>query len=330
MAAIAGAFAAVDLPRGAKVMAARDLYGTAIVWLEDTAAKNDWQLIYVDMCDRPFATSAIRDERPSLVYIEILSNPLVRVADLDAIGPASRDTGSVLVVDSTFTPPCLLRPIAHGATLVVHSATKYLGGHGDLVGGVLSGPASLIDRARARRSLDGTIVDPFTAWLILRGVKTLSLRVDKQCANAREIAAHLSIHHAAEKVHYPGNGHRDTPRERQVLDRLFPAGEYGAIVAFEIADGGEDEARIFLDALELWGRATTLGDLSSNALVPVMSSHRHLPPERRAYMGITDGLVRLSVGIEDVADLIADLDQALDAAGPSAPPIADTLRPDRT
>jgi methionine-gamma-lyase len=233
------------------------------------------------------------------------------------------------VVDSTFTPPSLLRPIEHGATLVAHSATKYLGGHGDLVGGVLSGPTSLIDLARARRSLDGTIVDPFTAWLILRGVKTLSLRVEKQCANAREIAMHLSLHHAAEKVHYPGLGHRDTPRERQILDRLFPNEQYGAIIAFEIADGGEEEARTFLDALKLWGRATTLGDLSSNALVPVMSSHRHLPPERRAYMGITDGLVRLSVGIENVGDLIADLDQALDAAGPSAPPIADTLRPDR-
>jgi cystathionine beta-lyase/cystathionine gamma-synthase len=322
MAAIAGAFAAVDLPRGAKILAARDLYGTTIVWLEDAAARNDWQIIYVDLCDRPFATGAIRDEMPSMVYMETLSNPLVRVVDLDAIGPASRDAGAVLVVDATFTPPTLLRPIEHAATLVVHSATKYLGGHGDLVGGVLSGPASLIDKARARRTLDGTIVDPFTAWLILRGLKTLPLRVERQCANAREIAAHLSLHYAVEKVHYPGLGFRDTPREKQILRRLFPSGDYGAIIAFEVTDGGEDDARALLDAFELWGNATTLGDLGSNALVPVMSSHRHLPPERRAYMGITDGLIRLSVGIEDVADLIADLDAALQACRPlgASPP----------
>jgi len=316
MSAIAGAVAAADLPRGAKILAARDLYGTTIVWLEDAAAKNDWQIIYVDFCDRPFATAAIRDEKPSMVYVETLSNPLVRVVDLDAIGPASRDAGAILVVDATFTPPSLLRPIEHGATLVAHSATKYLGGHGDLVGGVLSGPASLIEKARARRTLDGTIVDPFTAWLILRGLKTLPLRVDRQCANARDVAAHLSLHHAISKVHYPGHGPRDTPREKQILERLFPSGDYGAIVAFEVTNGGEDEARTVLDAFELWSRATTLGDLGSNALVPVMSSHRHLLPERRAYMGITDGLVRLSVGIENVADLIADLDVALQACRP--------------
>jgi cystathionine beta-lyase/cystathionine gamma-synthase len=316
MSAIAGAFAAADLPRGAKILAARDLYGTTIVWLEDAATKNDWQIIYVDLCDRPFATGAIRDEKPSMVYVETLSNPLVRVVDLDAIGPASRDAGAVLAVDATFTPPILLRPIEHAATLVVHSATKYLGGHGDLVGGVLSGPASLIDKARSRRTLDGTIVDPFTAWLILRGLKTLPLRIARQCANAREVAAHLSLHHAVEKVHYPGHGPRDTPRERQILDRHFPSGDFGAIVAFEVTDGTEDDARALLDAFELWGSVTTLGDLGSNAMVPVMSSHRHLPPERRAYMGITDGLVRLSVGIEDAADLIADLDQALDACQP--------------
>jgi cystathionine beta-lyase/cystathionine gamma-synthase len=322
MSAIAGAFAAVDPPRGAKIIANRDLYGTTIIWLEDAAARNDWQIIYVDLCDRPFATNTIRAEKPSMVYMETLSNPLVRVVDLGAIGPASRDAGAVLVVDATFTPPTLLRPIEHAATLVVHSATKYLGGHGDLVGGVLSGPASLIDKAHARRTLDGTIVDPFSAWLILRGLKTLPLRFKRQCANAREIAAHLSLHYAVERVHYPGLGHRDTPREKEVLQRLFPSGDYGAIVAFEVTDGGEDDARLLLDTFELWGTATTLGDLGSNALVPLMSSHRHLPPERRTYMGIADGLIRLSVGIEDIGDLIADLDAALGACRPlgASPP----------
>ena len=163
MSAIAGAFAALCLPRGVKVLAARDLYGTTITWLESAAAQGDWELIFIDFAERASTTSAIREEAPAVVYCETLSNPLVRLVDLDAVGVACRTADVPLVVDATFTPPCLLRPLAHSATLVVHSATKYLGGHGDLIAGVLSGSAEMIDVARARRKLDGTIVDAFTA-----------------------------------------------------------------------------------------------------------------------------------------------------------------------
>jgi cystathionine gamma-synthase/methionine-gamma-lyase len=314
MAAIAGAFAALELRSGAKILAARDLYGTTINWLETEAVRCGWEIVYVDFADRSFTSKAVRKEGPDAVYCETLSNPLVRLVDLDSLGPACRDARVPLIVDATFTPPPLLRPIEHNVTLVAHSATKYLSGHGDVIAGVVSGRADLIEKARARRTLDGTILDPFSAWLVLRGLRTLPLRIERQCANAARIANHLKIHHAVAQVHYPGVSRRDTPREKATLERLYPHGRHGAIVAFEITGADDKTARRFLDALQLWGTATTLGDVASQALVPAMTSHRHLPPERKSYLGIVPGLVRLSVGIENADDLIADLDQALEAA----------------
>ncbi len=311
MAAIAAAFGALELAAGAKIVCARDLYGATIYWLEGEAQRLGWEIVYVDFADRPFTAQALRKEGPSAVYCETLSNPLVRLADLDSLGPACRDAHVPLVVDATFTPPCCLRPIEHGTTLVVHSATKYLGGHGDVIAGVLSGSAELIDVARAQRSLNGTIVDPFTAWLVLRGLKTLPLRFERQCANAARIAAHLNTHHSVEQVHYPGVGRRASPREMATLERLYPHGNYSAMLSFEIVGATSDEPARFLDTLRLWGTAPTLGDLESLALIPAMTSHRKLSEERRSYMGIVPALVRLSVGIEDADDLITDLDQAL-------------------
>jgi len=273
-----------------------------------------------------------------------LSNPLVRVADVAAAGEACRDAGVPLIVDATFTPPSLIRTLDHGASLAVHSATKYLGGHGDAVAGVLSGSADLIGAARARRTLDGTIADPFTAWLVLRGIKTLSLRTERQCANAARIAEHLQSHSGVRAVHYPGVGERDNEDERSVLEKLYPHGCYGAMLAFELAgtfrserpqESGkshepeqsresakspepeeserkaERRVRRFVDSLRLWGKATTLGDLESLVLIPTMTSHRRLSAERREAMGIVTGMARLSVGIENVDDLIEDLDQGL-------------------
>ena len=311
MAAIAAAFRALELGDGAKIICARDLYGATIYWLEREAQRLGWEIVYVDFAAGPFTARAVRTEEPSAVYCETLSNPLVRLVDLDSLGSACGDAGVPLVVDATFTPPCCLRPIEHGATLVVHSATKYLGGHGDVIAGVLSGLGELIEVAKAQRSLDGTIVDPFTAWLVLRGLKTLPLRFQRQCANAARIAAHLNTHHSVDQVHYPGVGRRDAAPEIATLERLYPHGDYGAMLSFEIAGALHDEPARFLDALQLWGTATTLGDLESLALIPAMTSHRKLPEERRTNMGIVPELVRLSVGIEDADDLIADLDHAL-------------------
>ncbi len=314
MAAIVGAFEALELERGARIVAARDLYGSTITWLEGEAQRRDWEIVYIDASPEAFSAEVL--EGAAAMYCETLSNPLVRVLDLDAVGSACASAGVPLLVDATFTPPCLLRPLEHQATLVAHSATKYLGGHGDVIAGVLSGASDLIDRARARRTLEGTIADPFTAWLVLRGIKTLSLRVERQCANAARIAVHLQASDAVGVVHYPGLAPRDTAAERATLERLYPHGCYGAMLAFEIAAGADADlgARRFVDALRLWGKATTLGDLHSLALIPTMTSHRKLGEERRAELGIAPGLVRLSVGIENVDDLIADLDTALAAA----------------
>jgi cystathionine beta-lyase/cystathionine gamma-synthase len=312
MAAIAGAFEALELKRGAKIVAARDLYGSTITWLEGEAQRRGWEIVYTDAAPGTFSAEVL--DGAGAMYCETLSNPLVRVFDLGTVGSACAAAGVPLLVDATFTPPCLLRPLEHQATLVAHSATKYLGGHGDVIAGVLSGASDLIDRARARRTLDGTIADPFTAWLVLRGIKTLSLRVERQCANAARVAARLQASDAVGTVHYPGLAPRDTVEEQATLERLYPHGRYGAMLAFEIAAGGDAVARRFVDALRLWGRATTLGDLDSLALIPAMTSHRKLGEARRAELGIVPGLVRLSVGIENVDDLIADLDAAL-AAG---------------
>jgi cystathionine beta-lyase/cystathionine gamma-synthase len=300
------------LPRGAKVVASRDLYGATINWLEAEAERRGWQLVLIDV--RPEAFDAEVLDGAAVLYCETISNPLVRVADVEALGDACTVAGVPLIVDATFTPPVLLRCLERGATLVLHSATKYLGGHGDAVAGVVAGPADLIETARGFRNVAGTIADPFTAWLVLRGLKTLSLRLERQSANAVRIVEHLLAHPAIERVHYPGVTPRDTAAEKALLERLFPHGRYGAMLAFEIAGGNDATVRSFVDALQLWGTATTLGDLDSLVLIPAMTSHRKLGVERRAEYGITPALVRLSVGIECPGDLIADLDAALAAA----------------
>lgn len=311
MAAIAGALEALPLPRGAKVVASRDLYGATVNWFEGEAERRGWQLELVDVRPEAFDHGVL--EGAAVMFCETISNPLVRVADVDDLAAACAAAGVTLIVDATFTPPPLLYCLEHGATLVLHSATKYLGGHGDAVAGVVAGPATLLDVARAHRNTAGTIADPFTAWLMLRGIKTLALRVERQCANAARIVEHLLGHDAVERVHYPGVTPRDTPEEKALLARLLPHGRYGAMLAFEIAGGGDAEVRRFVDTLRLWGNATTLGDLDSLVLIPAMTSHRGLGEQRRAEYGITPGLVRLSVGIESADDLIADLDRAFAA-----------------
>ncbi|MGD8330505.1 MAG: PLP-dependent aspartate aminotransferase family protein [Acidobacteriota bacterium] len=313
MAAIASAFEALQPASGARIVASRDLYGSTITWLDAEAARRGWTVEYVEA--RPDIVTSELLAGAAALYCETLSNPLVRLVDLDRISAACAAAGVPLIVDATFTPPPLIRCLEHGVTLVLHSATKYLGGHGDVVAGMLSGPADLMATARAHRTLAGTIADPFSAWLLLRGIKTLSLRVERQCANAARIAAWLAERAGVSRVHYPGVSPRDGADERAALDRLFPHGRYGAMLAFEIAAAGDVQTRRFVDGLRLWGTATTLGDLDSLVLIPAMTSHRRLGEERRAALGITPGTVRLSVGVEHVDDLIADLDQALAAAG---------------
>lgn len=246
--------------------------------------------------------------RPQVILLESISNPLLRVADMPAVCAEARQAGARVLIDNTFATPVLLRPSAWGADFVVHSATKYLGGHGDLIGGVVLAREEYRQSLRVYSRIIGPILGPFEAWLTLRGLKTLPLRMERHCANARRVADWLAGHPRVERVYYPGRS--DHP-DSALAARLFPAGMFGGLVAFEIRGAGREEVFRFVNSLEICLKATSLGDVQTLVLYPVISSHRDLSPAIRQRLGIGDNLLRLSVGIEDVDDIIADLDQAL-------------------
>lgn len=276
------------VPSGAHLVASRDVYSVALDFLNEDVPRYGATVTLVDFTDLAAVEAALRPETTAL-YTEVFSNPTLQVADLDALGALARRCGIPLVVDNTFLSPALLRPLEHGATLVLHSATKYLSGHGHALGGVVSGPRATIAAIARRLSHLGGALSPFTAWLLLHGVKTLPLRMAAQCANAARLAQFLAAHPAVARVYYPGlpehPGH-DVAR-RLVGER------YGGMLAFELC-GGQAALAPFLDALELCTLAVSLGDCST-LIWPFEG---------------TD-LIRLSVGIEDVADLEADLARGL-------------------
>jgi cystathionine gamma-synthase/methionine-gamma-lyase len=213
-------------------------------------------------------------------------------------------------VDNTFATPCLYRPASDGADYVVHSATKYLGGHGDVVAGIVAGTQQRCDRAREIQKLIGNVLGPNEAWLLLRGLKTLALRVRQQCHNAALVARFLDGHPLVQRVYYPG-----LPAHPQfaLCRKLFPANLHGGMVSFEIGGAGPEDVFSFMDALRLVLPATSLGDVTSLILYPAHSSHRSLSEEERSRAGIHNNLLRLSVGIEEASHIIADLGQAFEA-----------------
>jgi cystathionine beta-lyase/cystathionine gamma-synthase len=247
---------------------------------------------------------ALTDETKA-VFVESISNPLLRVAELDAIGALCQRRGLPLLVDATFATPLLQRPLALGATLAIHSGTKYLAGHGDAMCGVVSGASSEVAKVKRLRKFHGANIDPFGAWLVLRGLRTLTVRLDRQVANAQRVAQALESLSRVERVYYPSlSSHPD----HALAARLLEAG--GAMVSFEVA-GGVDGARRVYDRVKLVARAASLGDVTSLLTHPARFSHAHVPADARRRAGIADGLLRLSVGIEDADDLIDDLRQAL-------------------
>ncbi len=241
-----------------------------------------------------------------LLYVETPTNPTLRINDLAQAGRLGREHGVLTVADNTFATPYLTRPLEHGVDLVLHSATKYLGGHGDTLGGVVAGPAEAMAELRSHglRHVGGAL-GPEDAFLLMRGVKTLPLRMEAHCNGAEAVAAFLEQHPAVARVYYPGlPSHPDHELAARQMDR------YGGMVALELT-GGERAAQRFLDGLELFTQAVSLGDVESLATHPASTTHELLPAEVLERQGITPGLVRLSVGIEDPRDLIEDIEQAL-------------------
>ena len=245
--------------------------------------------------------------KPRAVVVESISNPLLRVADVSRISEVTRTAGAALIVDNTFGTPCLQRPLDLGADIVVHSATKYLSGHGDLTAGAVACGPPYDAAVEGIRKLVGGVLGPFEAWLAHRGLKTLPLRMDRQCNNARQIAGRLASHPRVAKVNHPSlAGHPDHETVRRVLSNT------GGLVSFELADGGREAAFTFLNALELCVKAPSLGDVYTLAIHPATSSHRELSPARRERLGVRENLLRLSAGIEHPEDIAADIEQALE------------------
>jgi len=308
MAAVHAALLATGLEAGQAVVSAQDVYGASYALLARLFTALGIQVRFVDIADLASVERAIAEEKPRAVFCETISNPLLKVADVPAVAELAHAHGAEVIVDSTFATPYLVRPLTLGADYVVHSSTKYLGGHGDVLGGIVVTSAERRKRLWEIIKMTGGNMSPNQAWLTLRGLKTLPLRMAQHCRNAAAVAAWLAEHPRIARVNYPGLPNHP---QHSVATRLFREGCYGGMVSFEIA--GADQAQVFrfMEALKLVLPATTLGDVYSLTLYPAHSSHRALSPEERAAIGIGEGLVRLSVGIEDVEDIIADLDQAL-------------------
>lgn len=309
MAALHGALLAAGARAGAAVVAGHDVYGATYALLDRLLASQGVTVHFVDVADLHAVTAALQELKPVALLAETVSNPLLKVADLPALARLSHEAGAAFIVDNTFASPVLCRPLSLGADYVVHSATKYLGGHGDVLGGVVA-----VGRPELRRALNevnkllGANLAPQEAWLAHRGLKTLPLRVERQCRNAAIVAEWLNTHPQVEKVNYPG---LPSHAQHALATSLFGGELYGAMISFDLAGAGRAEVFRFMDALRLIQPATTLGDVYTLTLYPAMSSHRALDPETRRHIGIGDGLVRLSVGIEDPEDIILDLKQAL-------------------
>jgi cystathionine beta-lyase/cystathionine gamma-synthase len=309
MAAIYGALMGAGAQAGRTVVAAQDVYGATHTLLGDFMSQQGVTTHFVDVTDLEAVSRALSQSEPCAVLVETISNPLLRVADLPRLAELVHRTGAALIVDNTFATPYLCRPLSYGADYVVHSATKYLGGHGDVLGGVVVTSKERRVRLNELNKLIGSNLGPQEAWLILRGLKTLPLRMQRQCESAAAVAGWLAKQPKVAKVNYPGlAGH---PQHSQAA-RLLEAGAFGAMISFDLRSADRESVFRFLGGLKLVLPATTLGDVYSLVLYPAMSSHRSLPPEVRRSIGIGDGLVRLSVGIEDPADILADLAGALE------------------
>lgn len=290
------------------ILAADALYGATIKLLLQVMEPAGVEVRFADFCDLAGLERALAELKPGCALMETISNPLLRVAPMDRIAELCRAAGAPLVVDNTFATPLLVRPLELGAAMSVHSVTKYLAGHGDVLGGIIVSDEEHYEALRTRARVVGPLLGPFECYLTMRGIKSFAVRMERQCANACRLAMWLASHPRVAGVHFPANP--DHP-DAAIVRRLLPEGLFGAMVSFEIAGAGKAEVFRFMDRLKMILPATSLGDVHTMLLYPVMSSHRDVAPRQRERMGITESLIRVSTGIEAVEDILADLDQAL-------------------
>ena len=292
---------------GDRIVAARQLYGGTYSLLAHTLPRYGIETTFADVSDLDAIRTAC--EGAKLLHCETIGNPIVEVADLDALGAIAADAGIPLVVDNTFASPVLCRPLEHGASLVMHSATKFLGGHHDLTGGVVCGATELLEPLRKLTWELGPTMSPFAAWLALRGMSTLHLRVDRACRSAEAIAHTLDEHPEIRSVNYPTMG----DDRRSDLARTLLGGRGGGTLGFSVA-GGKERTTRFQDALRLVMPAASLGGTHTLIVHAASVTHTQLTPDELVAVGIDEGFCRLSVGLEDEEDLIEDLCQALEAS----------------
>jgi cystathionine beta-lyase/cystathionine gamma-synthase len=296
------------LQSGDHVIAPDDLYGGTYRMFMQVYEKYGIRFTFVDATD---PKNVLRAFQPStkMIWIETPSNPLLKISDIEALARIASQRGCLAIVDNTFATPFLQQPLSLGSDVVIHSTTKYLSGHSDVIGGALvTDRQDLFERLKFYQNAVGAVPGPLDCYLVLRGIKTLSLRMEKHCANARAVAAFLSEHQAVHKVYYPGlkthNGH--SLAKKQMKD-------FGGIVSFELKTGWEGAFRL-TKAVKLFSLAESLGTVVSLVNHPASMTHASIPQDVREKNGITGGLLRLSVGCEDVNDLLEDLQQALAVA----------------
>ncbi len=296
------------LDSGSHVVAMHDLYGGSYRLFENVRRRSaGLEFSFVDLSDPAKLEPALRPNT-RMVWVESPTNPLLKLVDLAAIAAITRKRGILAVCDNTFASPWVQRPLEHGFDIVVHSATKYLNGHSDVIGGVavIREDEALRDRLAYLQNAVGGVPSPFDAFLVLRGLKTLALRMERHCANALTIAQFLEAHPKVERVYYPGLASHP---QKALADRQMN-GRYGGMVTAVLA-GGLEASRRFLERCRIFALAESLGGVESLIEHPAIMTHASIPAGVRADLGITDGLVRLSVGVEDVEDLIAELGEAL-------------------
>lgn len=309
MSAIHMALLAAGVRAGMTVVAAADIYGATYTLLQEIFSELGVTCCFVDVLNLAEIETAVAEQKPRVLLVETISNPLMKVADLPRIANIAQQNQARLLVDNTFCSPYLANPLRFGADLVIHSATKYISGHGDVMGGIVATNRQYRAELLRLNKLIGSSMGPFEAWLAMRGLKTLGLRMKQQCDNALLMASWLQTHPNINHVNYPFLPDHD---QYELMQHLSGGLGAGAVLSFEIHEAGRKEIFAFMDALQLVQPATSLGDIYSLLLYPAISSHRSLSVEERLRLGIGDGMVRLSCGIEAFEDIQADVAQALE------------------